>query len=138
MRRAKNVWLKTFGCSLLVFEESAISAYFLHYLYTKIQQTKILVTCQMFGVLFLFGLVWQYSTNQKQYNVEQVQNHSYLLATVNMNLSLPSSTVSALQRELNFHNCYLSLLYFCFYILWIGQENFQFSITYYCTEKLEK
>ena len=32
--------------------------------YSKIKQTKILVTCQSFGDLFLFGLVWQYSTNQ--------------------------------------------------------------------------
>jgi hypothetical protein len=35
---------------------------------SKIQQTKILVTCQRFGDLFLFGLVLQYSTNQNQYN----------------------------------------------------------------------
>ena len=32
------------------------------------EQTKMLVTCQRFGDLFLFGLVWQYSTNQNQYN----------------------------------------------------------------------
>ena len=31
----------------------------------KIQQTKMLVTCQRFGDLFLFGLIWQYSSNQK-------------------------------------------------------------------------
>ena len=35
----------------------------------KIQQTKILVIGQRFGDLFSFGLVWQYSTNQKQYNL---------------------------------------------------------------------
>ena len=35
---------------------------------SKIQQTKMLVTCQRFCDLFLFGLVWQYSTNQNQYN----------------------------------------------------------------------
>ena len=29
-------------------------------MYSKIQQTKMLVTCQRFGVLFLFGLVRQY------------------------------------------------------------------------------
>ena len=34
----------------------------------KIYQTKMLFTCQKFGDLFLFGLVWQYSTNQNQYN----------------------------------------------------------------------
>ena len=35
---------------------------------TKIQQTKMLVRCQRFGDLFLFGLVWQYSSNHKTYN----------------------------------------------------------------------
>ena len=32
--------------------------------YSKLQQTKILVTCQRFGDLFLFELVWQYSSVQ--------------------------------------------------------------------------
>ena len=36
--------------------------------HTKIQQTKILVTCQRFGDWFLFGLVWQYSSHHKTYN----------------------------------------------------------------------
>ena len=31
----------------------------------KIQQTKMLVTYQKFGDWFLFGLVWPYSSNQK-------------------------------------------------------------------------
>ena len=35
---------------------------------TKIQQTKMLVTCQRFGDLLLFGLVWQYSSVQTKYN----------------------------------------------------------------------
>ena len=35
---------------------------------TKIQQTKMLVTCQRFDDLFSFGLVWQYSINQNQYD----------------------------------------------------------------------
>ena len=30
------------------------------YIYTKIQQTRTLVTCQRFGDLFLIGLVWQF------------------------------------------------------------------------------
>ena len=34
----------------------------------KIQQTKMLVTCQRFGDLFLFWLVWQYSSVQTKYN----------------------------------------------------------------------
>ena len=33
----------------------------------KIQQTNMLVMCQRFGDLFLFGLVWQYSSNHKTY-----------------------------------------------------------------------
>ena len=36
-------------------------------LYAKIQQTKMLVTWQMFGGLFLFRLIWQYSSNHKTY-----------------------------------------------------------------------
>ena len=38
------------------------------YLQSKIQQTKMLVTCQSFGDLFLFGLVWQYSSVQTKPN----------------------------------------------------------------------
>ena len=34
----------------------------------KIQQTKMLVTCERLGDFFLFGLGWQYSTNQNQYD----------------------------------------------------------------------
>ena len=36
--------------------------------YPKIQQTKMLVTCQRFGDLFLIGLMWQYSSNHNTYN----------------------------------------------------------------------
>ena len=36
--------------------------------YPKIQQAKMLVTCQRFVDLFLSGWVLQYSTNQNQYN----------------------------------------------------------------------
>ena len=34
----------------------------------KIQQTKMLVTCQRFGVMFLFEPVWHYSLFQTKYN----------------------------------------------------------------------
>ena len=37
-------------------------------LLAKIQQTKLLVTCQRFCHLFLFGLDWQYSLVQTKYN----------------------------------------------------------------------
>ena len=33
--------------------------------HSKILQTKMLVMCQRFGDQFLFGLVWQYSSNHK-------------------------------------------------------------------------
>ena len=35
---------------------------------SKIQQSKMLVMCQTIGDLFLFGLIWQYSSNYKTYN----------------------------------------------------------------------
>ena len=43
----------------------------------KIQQTKMLVMCQRFGDWFLFGLVWPYSSNQK--NIMKVGSKSLLL-----------------------------------------------------------
>ena len=45
---------------------------------TKIQQTKMLVTCQRFGDWILFGLVWPYSSIQK--NIMKVGSKSLLLA----------------------------------------------------------
>ena len=48
---------------------------------SKIQQTKILVIGQRCGDLFSFGLVWPYSSNQKQYNLGRFKV-SYLLAAV--------------------------------------------------------
>ena len=37
----------------------------------------LLITCQRFDDLFLFGMVWQYSTNLNQYG--KVQSYGYLL-----------------------------------------------------------
>ena len=49
----------------------------------KIQQTKMLATCQRFGDLFLFGLIWQYSSNHKTYKKGRFKViASYLLAAV--------------------------------------------------------
>ena len=51
--------------------------------YPKIQQTKMLVTCQMFGDLFLFALVWQYSSVQTKYDKDRFKVMAgYLLAAV--------------------------------------------------------
>ena len=44
---------------------------------SKIQQTKMLVMCQRFGDWFLFGLVWPYSSIQK--NIMKVGSKSVLL-----------------------------------------------------------
>ena len=44
---------------------------------TKIQQTMMLVTCQRFGDWFLSGLVWPYSSIQK--NIMKVGSKSLLL-----------------------------------------------------------
>ena len=45
--------------------------------YAKIKQTKMLVTCQRFGDLFLFGLIRQYSSNHK--TIIKVGSKSWLL-----------------------------------------------------------
>ena len=53
------------------------------YFNAKIQQTKMLVTCRKFGDLFLFGLIWQYSSNHKTYNKGWFKVlATYLLAAV--------------------------------------------------------
>ena len=44
---------------------------------SKIQQTKMLVTCQRFGDLFLFGLVPQYSSVQTKYNQGRFKVNSH-------------------------------------------------------------
>ena len=76
----------------------------------------MLVMCQRYGNLFLFWLVWPVSGSILQFrkNINKVSSKSWLLTcSSNINLSLPSYTGSALKRELNFCNGYLSLLYFC-------------------------
>jgi hypothetical protein len=66
----------------------------------------MLVMCQRFGDLFLFELVWQYSSkyNKGEFNI---------MATFSSNITLSLPSYTALKRELNFCNGYLSLLYFC-------------------------
>ena len=77
----------------------------------------MLVACPRFGDLFLFGLFWQYSTNQNQCNKGTGSKSWLLTCRSNIALSLPSYTGSALKTELNFCNGYLSLLYFCLEVL---------------------
>ena len=47
------------------------------------------------------------------YLVKNSQKYAYVIYEQPLTLSLPSYTGSALKRELNFCNGYLSLLYFC-------------------------
>ena len=96
----------------------------------------MLVTCQRFGELFLFGLVWQYSSIQK--NIIKVGSKSWILTcSCHIILSLPFYTYPASKRELNFCNGYLSLLYFwvdawclifCFQTLNLTQFAWHFYI----------
>ena len=73
----------------------------------------MLVRCQLFGDLFLFGLVWQYSSIQK--NIIKVGAKSWMLTcSCHITLSLPFYADPDSKRELNFCNGYLSLLYFWF------------------------
>ena len=76
----------------------------------------MLVTCQRFGDWFLFGLVWQYSSIQK--NIIKVGAKSWMFTcSCHITLSLPFYTDPDSKRELNFFNGYLSLLYFCLDLL---------------------
>ena len=71
----------------------------------------MLVRCQRFGDWFLFGLVQQYSSIQK--NIIKVGAKSWMLTcSYHITLSLPFYTDPDTKRELNFCNGYLSLLYF--------------------------
>ena len=81
------------------------------HLESKIQQTKMLVTFQRFGDLYLGVSSSILSFRQ---NIIKVGSKSSLLTcSSNITLSPPSYTGSALKRELDFCNGYLSLLYFC-------------------------
>ena len=81
----------------------------------KIEQTKMLVTCQRFGDLFLFELVWQYSSVQIKYNKGRFK--VTVTCSSNITLSLPLYTGSALKRGLN--SCTLMLIYDCRPHFWL-------------------
>ena len=106
----------------------------------KIQQTKMLVRCQIFGDLFLFGLVWQYSSIQK--NIMKVGSKPWLLTCIsNITLSLPSLYFSESKRELNFCNGYLSLLYFWLKVItWFinRASNVSFSLHHHFLGSMSK
>ena len=65
------------------------------------------------GLVICFYLGWSDRVLQIRTNMIKVGSKSWLLTcNSNITLSLPSYTGSALKRELDFCNCYLSLLYF--------------------------
>ena len=66
------------------------------------------------GWVICFSLGWSGSILQFRQNTINVGSKSWLLAcSSKITLSLPSYTCSALNRERNFFNGYLSLLYIC-------------------------
>ena len=66
---------------------------------TKIQQTKMLVTCQRFGICFyIFGLVWQYSSVQTKYDKGRFKVMAILICSSDKTLRLTSHTSFALKR----------------------------------------
>ena len=67
----------------------------------------------LLGLMICFYLGWSGSILQFRQNMIRVGSKSWLfICSSNITLSLPSYTGSALKRELNFCNGYLSLLYF--------------------------
>ena len=91
---------------------------------TKVVNTKYSIHCaqkysrlrcllRVKGLVICFYLGWSGSILQFRQNIIKVGSKSWLLTcSSNITLSLPSYTGSALKRELNFCNGYLSLLYF--------------------------
>ena len=78
----------------------------------KYSRVRCFLRVKGLGICFYLG--WSGSIPQIRTNIKKVGSKSWLLTcSSNITLSLPSYTVSALQRELNFCNGCLSLLYFC-------------------------
>ena len=63
----------------------------------------------------IFGLAWQFSSVQSKYDKGRFKVTWLLTCSSNITLSLASYAGSALKRELDFCNDYLSLLYFLVY-----------------------
>ena len=69
--------------SMIYLQNIWLGTYLKYNMYPKLQQTKMLVKCQRFGDLFLFGMVWQYSSFQTKYNKCRFKVMTgYLLAAV--------------------------------------------------------
>ena len=80
----------------------------------KYSRLRCLLRVKALAICFYLG--WSGSILQFRQNIIKVGSKSWLLTcSSNITLSLPSYAGSALKRELNFCNGYLSLLYFCVY-----------------------
>ena len=85
------------------------------------------------GLVICFYLDWSGSILQFRQNRIKVGSKSWLLTcSSNITLSLPSYTGSALKRELNFYNGYLSLLYFCTPLLPLPRQHSFWAAPYPC------
>ena len=92
-----------------------------------------ILTLRVKGLVICFYLDWSGSILQIRTNIIKVGSKSWLLTcSSNITLSLPSYTGSALKRELNFCNGYLSLLYFC---LWDKTYQSKSTLGNLCTVK---
>ena len=86
-------------------------------LYWDQKYSRLRCLLRVKSLVICFYLGWSGSILQIGTNIKKVGSKSRLLTcSSNITLSLPSYTGSALKRELNFCNGYLSLLYFCHYI----------------------
>ena len=100
--------------------------------FQKYSRLRCLLRVQ--GLVICFYLGWSGTILQFRQNIITVGSKSWLLTcSSNIILSLPSYTGSALKRELNFCNSYLSLLYF--WLIWslyqmIANEVLKFFISH--------
>ena len=97
---------KNIKLSLKVMDQRFVSA--------KQKYSRLRCLLRVKSLMICFYLGWSGSILQFRQNMIKVGSKSWLLTcSSNITLSLPSYTGSALKRELNFCNGYLSLLYFC-------------------------
>ena len=98
------------------FNQSALPSCFPKFrvdpmMHPKISRPRCLLHVK--GLVICFYLGWSGSILQFRQNIIKVGSKSWLLTcSSSITLNLPSYTGSALKRELNFCNSYLSLLYF--------------------------
>ena len=86
-------------CTLVLYDDVSTQKY-----------SRLRCLLRVNGLVIFFYLGWSCSILQIRNNILKVGSKS---CSSNITLSLPSYTGSALKRELNFCNGYLSLLYSC-------------------------